>query len=189
VDGEKYLGLFPEPPSQETQPQLLTDAPDIMPIAVKRLVGQKATVRDVVRISPTSKSAIARYQARTYAIVAVPADLSREIGSLKADLLVTDQAPPLSLAAMQAIVTAERGDLIATGGEISGAHLESVITRFATLPASAAAISDLGRIPTETFGGNGLYNMLMRFELAPQWACHDYFFTTLTPGAQQTAAR
>ena len=189
VNDFDYIGLIYAPPSPEMQPQLLTDAPDVMRIAVQRLMGQKTSVRDVVRISADSKAAIARYSRRTYANLPAPLDFAGEVESLKTDLMVSEQSPPLTLAAMQAVVTAERGDLVAAGGEITGMHLEGVITRFATLPASAVVLTELGRLPPETFDGGNLQNMLMRFEMTPRWACHDYFFVQLAPPANLTAAR
>lgn len=188
INGVPYTGLFSEQHAGEQQAQLLTNAPDIMPVAKDRLMNQKVTVRDVVRIAPDSKSAIARYSQRTYANLPAPFDLSADIASLKLDLLVSEQAPPLTLATMTAVVTAERGDLRSVGGAISGMHLEGVVTRFATLPASAAVLTPLGQLPTEKFDGGYLRNMLMRFELTPQWACHDYFFVNLIPPANLTAS-
>jgi hypothetical protein len=189
VNDSDYVGLFSASPTQRTQPQLLTASPEIMPIAVQRLVGQKVTVQDVIRIAPDSKASIARYAGRTYANVPAPLPIASEVESLKADLMISEQSPPLTLAAMQAVVTAERGDMIAVGGEITGSHLEAVVTRFASLPNSAAVLSPLGQIPPERFDGPPLHNMLMRFEIAPQWVCHDYFFMTLTPPANQTASQ
>src|SRR5687768_11214877 len=103
--------------------------------------------------------------------------------------MVNDQLPPMTLEAAHAVMTAERGDMVEVGGEISGVHLESVITRFASLPASAAVLMPLGSLPAETFDGAPLNNALMRFAIAPRWVYHDYFFTTLPPPANQTASR
>lgn len=189
VDGADYVGLFAPPPSPDTQPQFLTDAPDIMPIAVKRLLGQKTTVRDVIRTAPDSKASIARYSTRTYATIPAPLPIGPAVEALKLDLMVSEQAPPLTLAATQAVVTAERGDMVAVGGEISGVHLEAVVTRFAALPVSAALLSPTGQIPLEKFDGQSLKNALMRFEITPRWAHHDYFFINLPPAANLTASR
>jgi hypothetical protein len=142
-----------------------------------------------VRISAESKAAIARYSQRTYANLPAPLDMAVEVAALKSDLMVSDQAPPLTMTAMRAVVTAERGDLLSAGGSISGTVLEGVITRFATLPASAVVLTELGRLPPERFDGTNLHNMLMRFDIVPEWACHDYFFINLVPPTNLTAAR
>lgn len=189
VNDAEYIGLIPAPPARETQPQLLTGSPDIMAVAVPRLLGQKATVQDVVRMAADSKTAIGRYASRTYVNVPAPLPVTAEVESLRADLFVSEQAPPLTLAAMQAWLTAERGDFVAVGGEISGCYLESVVTRFATLPVSAAVLSTLGQLPPERFDGNRLQNMLMRFEITPRWASHDHFFVDLVPPPTQAASR
>ena len=90
---------------------------------------------------------------------------------------------------MQAVTTAERGDLAAVGGEITGCYLEGVVTRFATLPVSAAVLTTLGQLPPERFDGSRLQHMLMRFEITPRWASHEYFFVNLTPPPTQAASR
>jgi hypothetical protein len=182
-----YTGLFLAEAVGISQPQLLSNSTDIMPVAVGRLVGQKTTVRNVARISAESKTAIVRYSQRTYAIVPAPIEMAGELAALKTDLMVGEQAPPLTLAAMEAVLSAERGDLAAAGGEITGMHLEGVITRFATLPTSAVVLTELGRLPPERFDGGPLHNMLMRFDVTPRWAAHDYFFLQLGPPANLTA--
>lgn len=186
VGEANYIGLFPAPPAQPQPPQLLTDAPDIMPIAVQRLIGKPVVVSDVVRIAPESKAAIARYAGRTYANVPTPLAVQTEVDALKASLMVSPQAPPLSLRAMTAVVTADRQDLLLVGGTISGAYLEGVISRFATLPAPAVVLMKLGELPADRLEGSGLVHMLMRFEIAPQWVQHDYFFLNLAPPPTQT---
>lgn len=186
VSNQSYVGLFPETGTQ-IGAQLLAPAPDVMTTAVKRLMGQKAAVRDIIRLSGESKSAIARFQDNTYGNVPAPLSLEPEVEALKFDLLVSNQAPPLTLMAMQAVLTAERGDMAAIGGEITGVYLEGVITRFAALPNSAAILTTLGQLPTDWSSGVGMSHVLMRFDIGPQWALHDYFFLRLAPRTNTTA--
>jgi len=178
-----YLGLYPQQQADIQRPQLLASAPKVLRPAVEKLIGSKATAFDTVRVTPTGKAAIARYRARTYANAPAGLDLAAEVDALKADLLVTEEAPPLTLATAVAIHSAERGDLAAMGGEIVGVHLEALITRFATLPAAASVLVPLGELPTEP-GTALLAQMMMRFDLESSWAQHDQFFVDFSsPGA------
>ena len=106
----------------------------------------------------------------------VEANLAEAIESLKRDLMVSDNTPPLSLQAMIAVKTAERGDFRAVGGAINGMYLESLMTRFAALPQAAGVIIPLGVIPREPIGSNAISHLLMRYDIAPHWLQHDYFF-------------
>jgi hypothetical protein len=170
-----YAGLYPQQNSDRQRPQLLASAPNVLRPAVEKLIGSKATAFDAIRVTPTSTAAIARYRSRTYANVPAGLDLAAEVDALKRDLLVTEEAPPLTLATAIAVLSAERGDLAAVGGEIVGVHLEALITRFADLPPAASVLVPLGEVPTES-GAALLPQMMMRFDLAPSWAQHDQFF-------------
>lgn len=179
VSREGYQGLFPVRPDGQLAPRLLASAPAVLTEATPRLVGKQATAFDVVRVTPTSSSSIARYRARTYANVPATADLAAQISSLKSDLLVTDSAPPLSLATATSLYSADRGDLAAVGGDLVGHHLEAVITRFASLPNAAHILVPLGVLPREDLDQDLLPQMLMRFDLQPTWVQHDHFFAEL----------
>ncbi|MCA9124767.1 MAG: hypothetical protein H6821_03775 [Planctomycetaceae bacterium] len=179
VSKTPFLGLFPERPDQQLAPRLLASAPAILTVATPRLMGKQATAFDVVRVTPTSSSSIARYRARTYANVPAGLDLSRQVSALKSDLMTSEQASALTLAAATSLYSAERGDLASVGGEIVGHHLEAIITRFADLPQPAAILVPLGVLPTEDIKQPLLPQMVMRFDLNPRWAQHEHFFRDL----------
>lgn len=172
----QYKGLFAERNPNPRTSALLASAPEIMPVACQRLMGQPVTVFDVVRVPGGGSAAIARYRLRNYATTPAPLPLQAEVEALRFDLLAGEQAPPLTLAATQALVTAERGDLVAAGGEITGLYLEGVATRFATLPPGASVLCPLGALPREETDYDFLAQMLMRFDVRPHWAQHDHFF-------------
>ena len=155
--------------------------------AVKKLMGQKATVRDLIRLPGESKASIVRYASRTYGTVPAPLPLDAEVASLTQDLLAVEE-PPITLGAMQALLTAQRGDMIAVGGDISGTYLEALITRFASMKPSAAALTVLGQISPEPIDSAGMSHVLMRFNITPRWVQHDYFFLPLAPPATSTAS-
>jgi len=186
VSKDPFLGLFPERPDGQLAPRLLASAPAIMTVATSRLMGQQATAFDVVRVSPTSSASIARYRARTYANVPAGLDLSAQISALKSDLMIGEQSPALTLATATSVHSAERGDLVAVGGEIIGHHLEGLITRFAALPTSASVLVPLGVLPVEDIKQPLLPQMLMRFDVKPAWVQHDHFYVDLPAVAPQS---
>ena len=129
-----------------------------------------------------------RYSAGTYVTCrSIAGSYAPAIAALRSDLMVTDQTPPLSLAAAVAIDSAERGDAVALGGNVSGMHLEGLITRFAGLPDSAWPLETLtmSRVILKT-DSSLLPNVVVRFELQPRWAQHEYFFTNLAAAATET---
>ncbi len=171
-----YVGLFPEDTSFASTAQLMAASTEVMPVAVQQLMGQPALVRDVIRISDSSPVSIARYADRTYANIPAGSPPIAAIAALKKELMVTDQSPPLTLAAMQAVVSAERGDWLAVGGDITGTYLEAVVSRFGSLPSAAAILTPLGALPAENLQNGSLAQMMMRFDITPKWMAYEYFF-------------
>jgi hypothetical protein len=54
-----------------------------------------------------------------------------------------------------------------------------MITRFATLPASASILVPLGVLPVEDIKQQLLPQMLMRFDVKPKWVQHPHFYVEL----------
>ena len=169
-----YGGFY----SQGMLPFLRESIPKLLPHAASKLIDTPAVALDVLRVSPTSRAAISRYRLRTYANVPATLDLAREVASLKADLLVSDQAPPLSLAAAISAHSAERGDFVSAGGTIDKVYVEGLITRFAALPTAASVLVPLGATLGETKPPHHR-DVLFRFDLKPAWVRHDHFFAEL----------
>ena len=186
VSKAPFLGLFPEQPDGQLAPRLLASAPAIMAVATPRLMGKQATAFDVVRVSATSSSAIARYRTRTYANVPAGLDLSSHVSALTSDLMIGEQSPALTLATAMSVHSAERGDIAAVGGEIIGHQLEGLITRFATLPTAASILIPLGVLPVEDIKQPLLPQMLMRFDLSPAWVQHEHFYADLAKAAAES---
>jgi len=171
-----YQGLYPEQGANPKVASLLTSAPQAMSRPLERLQGKPAHALDVVRLGETGPVAIARYRVRSYANIPAPLDLAAEIDALKFDLMVSDELPALSMLAAVAIDSAQRGDLASVGGTIANQYLESLTTRFAALPTAASILTPLGSIPVEQAQSGYRNQMLMRFDLKPTWAQHDFFF-------------
>jgi len=179
--GSGYTGLYPEQNAVPEVAALLASAPQVMPRPIELLQGKQAHAVDVVRLANNGPVAVARFLVRSYVNVPAPLDLAAETDALKFDLMVTDDLPAISLSAAMAIDSAERGDLAAVGGTIANQYLESMATRFAALPTVASILTPLGTMPSGSPGQFRVDQVLMRFDLTPSWAQHDFFFVELTP--------
>lgn len=181
---QEYIGLFSARGEEAGRPHLLACAPRVLAPALQKLVGARAHTSDVMRVSPTSRASIARYEARTFATLSSASDIAAEMDLLKYDLLVNDQAPPLTLTSAISVDSAERGAFAASGGTIAGVHLEALITRFASIKPVTSILVPLGELPVDT-GSNLLSQTVMRFELEPSWVQHEHFFVELTPSGAE----
>ncbi len=186
-DEGNYLGLYSANASSASGAALHASAPEVMLRPIERLQGKQAHALDVVRLGGNGPVAIARYRARSYANIPAPLDLAAEIDALKVDLMVSEDRPALSMFAAVAVDSAERGDLVAAGGTIVNQYLESLTTRFAALPTAASILTPLGTIPPEQTDSSYRNQVLMRFDLTPNWVQHDFFFAELSnsPGATE----
>ena len=173
---EATSGLW-APESSSTAKARLSDAAALILInGAPKAIGQKATTAAITALPGTSQAGIARYHERVYTRVPLAMEkLTAAATALQAALFVTDKAPPLSLAATQAIRSAQRGDLVQAGGTISGIYLEGHITRFATLPEAAALLLPLGTSPDSYGEFDPLEQVVLRFDLTPTWLQHKYF--------------
>ena len=183
-----YTGLYPIP-EQLPDPHiaaLLASVPEVMPRPIEWLQGKPAHALDIVRLRSKGPVAIARYRVRSYANIPAPLDLAAETDALKYDLMVGENLPAISTLAAVAVDSAERGDLAAVGGTITNQYLESVTTRFAALPTAASVITALGTIPREHSDYSPRNQVLMRFDLTPSWAQHDFFFVEFSPPETST---
>jgi hypothetical protein len=131
----------------------------------------------------SKKIAVNPFTDRTLVQCAVADHLDAELALLKTELLVDGSSPPLSLAAATALATAERGDLVAVGGNVEQVAVDAVITRFRDLSQSLwpLALSDFQNDAATT--ANPLKQILFRFTIQPVWLQHEYLFARV--GEQQ----
>lgn len=163
-----------------SQAKLMGSCPEALQSAAPKIVQQKMRFDRIVGLSG-GELAVSSYHERHYATLTKLA-LGESVAALKRDLLVSDQVPPLSLAAAAAIASAEAGDLAAAGGVIEDVYLEGLIPRFATLPAAASPMIPLGPLPQEGPDQRLLLShVLIRLRVQPSWVQHQYFFVELPP--------
>lgn len=149
-----------------------------------KVVGRSAVTRHITALA-SGTAGISRYGERVYARVALPANdvaLAAAREALTRDLQAVEK-PPLTLVATQALRSLARGDLPEMGGEVKAVYVEGHISRFATLPAAAALLLPLGTLPQSYTQEEPLAQVVLRFDLKPQWIANDYFFVELSGGA------
>jgi len=182
VSEGEYRGLFSATSPDLNRALLTASCPEIIPTASKRALEQPVLVKDIVGLSG-GKLGVARYSARHYATLPLP-DVSAELARLQQDLLVTAQQPALSLESAAAVDAAQHGVFVAAGGAVKDFYLEGLIPRFAALRSAAQQLVALGPLPVEKVHQVGFIDhVLVRFELAPAWVHHKYFFLPLGPAA------
>lgn len=169
-----FRGLLNEKTPILNSAALIGSCPVVLSVASPGVLDQRVTAHNVVGLSGGTLC-VARYNSRHYTMVAKP-NVTNEIQSLKEDLLITDEMPPLSLAAATAIRSGEQGDYVAVGGVVKGVHLEGLIPRFAVLSEGALPFVALGPMPAEPREDALLSHVLMRFDVLPSWVHHKYFF-------------
>jgi len=172
-----FRGLLNERNPNLAGASLLGACPEVLAAASQGALDRQITARNVVGLAGGS-FCVARYNLRHYTMMAKP-DVAGEIQSLKDDLLVTDDAAPLSLTAAVAIRSAQDGDYVAVGGVVKEVHLEGLIPRFAILSKGALPFVALGPLPSEPKEHTLLNHVLMRFDVLPEWVHHKYFFLPL----------
>jgi hypothetical protein len=168
-------GLVSDKYSDLNEVALLASLPRTLERIQQTVVGKQVLLGRATGLNPAKKLVASSYADRHYATFTLPASIDASVAALKADLLVSDDLPPLTLLAARAIATAERGDLQAAGGVLNRVFAEPLATRFVTLPEVAGAILPLGTLPQEPMREPSLYQLLLRSEVQPSWVRHEYF--------------
>lgn len=126
-------------------------------------------------LSPDEKTSVCKGRLNVYffgesAKIEVP---PAEIDDLKADLLISPAAPPLTLDAAIAVATAEQGYFAAIGGSVSSVEVDSRLGRIINLEDDA--ILPVGSLLGER-SDEPLKDLTWRIALTPTWAQHAHFF-------------
>ena len=137
----------------------------------KSAVGFETHVKNVQAL--TAKAAFGTYQKRVWSTVMGEMDFGPEIASLRNDLFIGKGSPPLSVAAAKSFATASRKNFTAVGGPVSSAQVEAMGSRFPKLPSSMNSLVPLDVCPTEN---TQVGDMLLRFNVTPEWFQHEHFF-------------
>lgn len=153
---------------------------DWMIYDAEKLVGETVVDSDILGISPQASLAVARYDSNHYSQIKLDFPLEQHKSDLYEALLLDDSHGPLTIEAADAISALENLDYEKMGGQITGIYLESLTSRFATLPAQVHAIVPLDDTPTVESDIAPLEQTCWRLVLQPHWARHK-LFTIRTP--------
>ncbi len=143
--------------------------------SASRLVGKPVSDGPTIRLTPKSRTAIVPYRNYHYANVPLPIPAEDELADLKRVLLVDEAHPAISIAAADAISSAELHEYEQIGGVVSNLHLEAFVTRFISLPDVAGVLVPLGRLPLWGENDSPMTRACWRFDVIPHWARHKYF--------------
>lgn len=179
--GEGFSGMFEFKDPVAREARLIGSAPEILNVLTKRVLEQPTWIRNLSGL-PNKKFCLARLHDRTFATAAWP-DVTTAIGDMKLQLSVTEQLPPLTLAATAAVQSADIGDFAAVGGTIKGLYLDGLVSRFAALPDNYSLLLPLGPMPRELPAAQLLNHLMIRSDLQPMWVHHRYFFVDLSAPA------
>jgi hypothetical protein len=171
--------LFPETAGRAAACGLGQPAPVLMEALSANLVGQNVTTPPLIGTATSQRFAASSCRNRQFVQLAVKDALLSELELLKAELLLSDSAEPLTLAAAAAVATAQRGDLVAAGGRIDSITMGSLLRRFAELSPLAWPLAASGSPPVEPTGSRPLRQVMFRFGMEPAWLQHEYFFVDL----------
>lgn len=139
------------------------------------LVGKQVSEQTVLRLSPTSKTAVVLSDLQHFDNVPIGMPIDLEFADLKTAVLVDDQHEPLTYDFAKAISAAEMNDFLALGGIVEPVHLESVVTRFTSLPDLVSPLVPLGRMPELKEGESPWASVRWRLDIQPTWASQRFF--------------
>ena len=166
-------GLYLEDRTAQQSATLLHQADLTLVENSPKWLGKKIRFDGVRRISPTSKTAAAQFNIRTYGtVIAMPLP-EIPLRQMKVDLLVDDTHPPLSIRSTKAISSAEMGSYSAAGGTIVAGQIESMITRFISISDSAAIMVPRGIVLAGSSERPMLDQLAVRVDVDPSWMQHD----------------
>ncbi len=169
---------FIREPGRETTvaPAAFGDPANIMvQDAATRLVGKPVSDDAMIRLTPTSRSAVVPFGSRHYGNVPVALPSEAEVADLQTAIVVDKDHGPLTIDSADAVSAAEMQDYITVGGPIKTVHLEAAVTRFIGLPDIAYALVPLGRVPALDDTISPLQQTCWRLDLQPMWANQRYF--------------
>lgn len=140
-----------------------------------RLVGKPVIENRMIRLTPSSRTAVIPYQGNHYGNVPAAMQSEQESADLKTAVVVDDTHGPLSFEAADAVSAADMHDYLVVAGPIQQVHLEALVTRFIGLPEVAYMLAPFGRPPTIAENSEPLNQTCWRLDIMPVWAQHKYF--------------
>ncbi len=145
------------------------------------LVGASVLGGRLIHLAPTSRTSIVPVRGHAYISTPVPKPTEAQLADLRRMLVVTPSHPPLSFEGASALWSAEDLDYRAVGGTIETVHLESLVTRFVTMPDVASVLIPLGGAAKLTTIAFPRKQICWRLTLKPKWAYHEYFTLQFDP--------
>lgn len=167
----QYVGLLPDPSASGIgTPTLRKGADEVLPVPITRIGTSKLSVRQLSWL-PEYNLSCADLKDHTFASVP-KVDVAKHVETLKNDLMITEDQPAFSLASAISSLSADANLFEAAGGSVHSIAMEAAIARYANLPIYFETLLPLNSLPGRAKGDE----MLMRFNVLPDWVAHRHFF-------------
>lgn len=159
---------------------LSASAPKLLEPVIAKLSDTQVSSQNL-RGAPTGDVASTGHVNYVDTRVPVASQAAVAFSALKADLLVTDPTPPLSLDAALALESTRRGDLVAAGGKVKDLELQAALPVYSRLGMSdwGIAVEQLHDNPFAVNGVESIKQIRLRVGLEPQWLHMRYAFVEL----------
>ena len=157
------------------------EASEMIKDASSFLIGKQVVLKNALRLSPTSRTAVVPFRNFQYGNVPVPPSTKEHVDDLKVALLIDDSHGPYSAEAANAISSAELHDYVSIAGQVRMVTLESPVTRFIAMPDIAYTLVPLGTLPPLATDRNLLEETCWRLDILPNWVQHKYFTVNYAP--------
>ncbi|MCA9175714.1 MAG: hypothetical protein KDB14_14615, partial [Planctomycetales bacterium] len=153
--------------SPDQSPRFLRSSPEV--VTLVEPVGKRITLE---RFSPAARATrVSQLYDRMFATMPSNVELSQPLELLKADLLVSDAQPPLTLAAASSLAAAQAGCFDRCGGSVKAIYPNSLIVTRLTwpqlLPLGPPSIEDVPNFQEQA---------VLQVDLQPEWWQHSHFF-------------
>jgi hypothetical protein len=144
-----------------------------------RLLLQPVSVPNVVFDPASPENYLAPLNDSCYGIIAVPkkkAGLQKQIDALRADLLVSETSPPLTLVAATALWKAEHSFWLHVGADVENFYLDAAQSLQLKVSPNERYFTALNQLPLPS----DLGQLTFRYRCSePYWIHHEYFFCDL----------
>ncbi|MCA9178701.1 MAG: hypothetical protein KDB14_29770 [Planctomycetales bacterium] len=163
--------------SPDQSPRFLGSSPEVVTLVEPG--GKRITLE---RVGPsTGATRVSQLHDRMFATMPSNVELSEPLELLKADLLVSDATPPLTLTTASSLAAAQAGCFDRCGGSVKAIYPNSLIVTRLTwpqlLPLGPPLIEDVPNFQEQA---------VLQVDLQPEWWQHSHFFVKPADASPQS---
>lgn len=147
----------------------------LMPAVAPEMIGKSFVTGATYRLSEAAAMVVSPIQSGRYAAMTFPALPEEITADLRQSLFATDEYPALSSEAAGAIGCLRRRDFAVVGGQVSNLHVESSLTRMASLPPSGSSLVSPAAMRDWFEPDVPTTRLLWRIDVTPRWAATEHY--------------